>query len=341
MVNSAVEYIGSLIGDESNKADLSGVESEAIAVQSELESIKHLVTQIQLHNNEVRNKEPVRDILDKVRKMAYEAEDVVDTYVSETESSRNLTLGFNKLYRAHQTTKELRKLRFAMNETKRSMADSMRDSNKGARNRGSESPKCHIQSDEEYVVGIDFDIEKSVKILTNEKDCVDVLAIVGMGGSGKTTLARNIYNHDKIKKYFKYQAWVSMSRAWVLSDVISEISRQTNDQTGLFGGLSEFLLNGVRRKRSLIVLDNVWDCHRLQDELLPKIIQRDDGGDSNDERIKIVITSRHRHEHHTTLNWRFHQMSLLSKEDALYLFTKVRSWVYPLCPLHCIFKDWI
>ena len=184
--------------------------------------------------------------------------------------------------------------------------------------------------DEEYVVGIDFDIEKSVKILTNEKDCVDVLAIVGMGGSGKTTLARNIYNHAKIKKYFKYQAWVSMSPGWVLSDVMSEISRQINDQTGLFDGLSEFLMNGVRRKKSLIVLDNVWDCDRLQDELLPKIIQRDDGGDANDERIKIVITSRHRHEHHTTLKWYFHVMKLLSQEDALDLFNKVRSWLYPI-----------
>jgi len=41
-----------------------------------------------------------------------------------------------------------------------------------------------------------------------------VISIVGMGGSGKTTLVANTYNNDDVKKHFDCWAWITVSQAY-------------------------------------------------------------------------------------------------------------------------------
>ena len=130
---------------------------------------------------------------------------------------------------------------------------------------------CH-QAQNKVLVGIKDDVEKLVEKLTmhhGEEDHdhdhdLDVLAIIGMGGSGKTTLARNIYNHPKVKKHFSHQAWVSLTPEWTVDNVMSEIANQINNKISmidarepdqnalgtmmrnLIDGLAAFFLNGLR-----------------------------------------------------------------------------------------------
>ena len=56
-----------------------------------------------------------------------------------------------------------------------------------------------------------------------------VISIVGAVGSGKTTLAREIYNNSEIKGHFNCCAWVSASEN--LTDVFRSILEQTNNST--------------------------------------------------------------------------------------------------------------
>ncbi|BBG96839.1 Polynucleotidyl transferase, ribonuclease H-like superfamily protein [Prunus dulcis] len=68
--------------------------------------------------------------------------------------------------------------------------------------------------DEPCVYGRDEVQENLSKLLLSDdasKEDVSVLTIVGMGGVGKTTLARMLYNNNKVKGHFTLQAWACVS----------------------------------------------------------------------------------------------------------------------------------
>jgi WD40 repeat protein/transcriptional regulator with XRE-family HTH domain len=87
-----------------------------------------------------------------------------------------------------------------------------------------------------------------------------VVAILGMGGIGKTALATKLAEH--IKEYFDYVIWRSLSNAPSIEDVLRDfVYFISNQQTNL---LSEdvhkhitHLLGYLRNHRCLLILDNI------------------------------------------------------------------------------------
>jgi signal recognition particle GTPase len=77
-----------------------------------------------------------------------------------------------------------------------------------------------LRLDELGVVGekIEEDTRNLVDLLTNKEKNVNVhkkvmvYAIVGVGGIGKTTLAKKIFNHDFIKQEFEKRIWLSVNQ---------------------------------------------------------------------------------------------------------------------------------
>ncbi|KAM0872901.1 hypothetical protein ACQ4PT_038368 [Festuca glaucescens] len=62
------------------------------------------------------------------------------------------------------------------------------------------------------VYGRDAERDKIIELLINgESSDLNVLPLVGIGGVGKTTLARYIYNDKRIKDHFYLQMWVCVS----------------------------------------------------------------------------------------------------------------------------------
>ncbi|KAK1277942.1 putative disease resistance protein RGA4 [Acorus gramineus] len=87
------------------------------------------------------------------------------------------------------------------------------------------------------IIGIDEDVECLVQLLTgpttgSQRACV--FAIVGRVGIGKTTLARKVFNDDRMESYFEEKIWVCVSSNWDYEeeDLLKQIIRSSGGFCG-------------------------------------------------------------------------------------------------------------
>ncbi|PRQ55099.1 putative P-loop containing nucleoside triphosphate hydrolase, leucine-rich repeat domain, L [Rosa chinensis] len=115
------------------------------------------------------------------------------------------------------------------------------------------------------VVGRDEDAGKIVELLSRNADPssptnYQVVAIVGMGGLGKTTLAGRVFN-DVAMEQFNLKIWVSVSDNFDLHTVTRAIFKEVTSRPcdmDEFSRLQDNLSKKIDGKRFLIVLDDVW-----------------------------------------------------------------------------------
>ncbi|MFQ6635527.1 hypothetical protein Gotur_011301 [Gossypium turneri] len=144
---------------------------------------------------------------------------------------------------------------------------------------------------DDNIVGLVDDTEGLVKVLTKESGC-KVVTIWGMGGLGKTTLAKKIYHHRQVIDYFDHLAFVYVSQPCqkrnVWEDILSGF-KTLDDRKITNEALAEKLCNILKKKKCLVILDDIWTSE-VWDSLKPAFPVAT-GRDSNS---KILLTSRNR-----------------------------------------------
>ncbi|WVZ54192.1 hypothetical protein U9M48_005030 [Paspalum notatum var. saurae] len=152
--------------------------------------------------------------------------------------------------------------------------------------------------DELGVVGekIMEDTRNLVELLTrkeknlNENTKVMVFAIVGVGGIGKTTLAKRIFNNDIIRQEFEKIIWLSVNREFndvdLLQRAITEAQGDHQAARNTKAALERTLKEALVGRKTLLVMDDVWNHEAWEKVLESPIIN------SVAQGSRVLITTR-------------------------------------------------
>ncbi|KAM3383142.1 putative late blight resistance protein R1A-3 [Capsicum galapagoense] len=128
------------------------------------------------------------------------------------------------------------------------------------------SSSRNILNVENNMVGRDDQRERLLNDLTTDfSGEPKVIPIVGMGGIGKTTLAKEVYNQKSILCRFDVHAWATVSQQHNRKEILLGLLRSTikmDDTVEMKGEaeLADMLQKSLKKKRYLIVLDDIWSC---------------------------------------------------------------------------------
>ncbi|CAL5000775.1 unnamed protein product [Urochloa decumbens] len=276
----------------------------------------------------------VKAWMKKLKAAAYEADDVLDDFQYEAlrrdaqsgESTSRKVLYFSRdrVVFHHKASRDLKNVLDKIDELVVEM-------NTFGLLERAEAPQVlyqqtHSSLDESLdIFGRDDDKEVVVKLLLDQQHQrnVQVLPIIGMGGLGKTTLAKMVYNNNKVQNHFDLMMWHCVSENFEATAVVrSVIELATNGRCDLPENIE--LLGGklqetIGRKRFLLVLDNVWneERHKWEDDLKPLLCSSNGGSGS-----MILVTSRSRQVAAIMGTLEPHELTCLSEDDSWKLFAK-------------------
>ncbi|PON54385.1 NB-ARC domain, LRR domain containing protein [Trema orientale] len=118
--------------------------------------------------------------------------------------------------------------------------------------------------DDEVVSLVDSDKTLKAELMKTE-DRLSIVSVVGMGGLGKTTLAKKVYKHNDVKQHFECCAWVFISQQYVTKDTLYEIlfqierdSYRERLRNSTENELSDRIKGELKEKRYIVVLDDIW-----------------------------------------------------------------------------------
>ncbi|KAE8674466.1 CC-NBS-LRR class disease resistance protein [Hibiscus syriacus] len=331
-VASAVTTIGKLLTDEA--VYLWGVEKQVDRLLKELKWMESLLREADVKQHE---DERIRLWVSEIRELAYDAEDVIEDFALRIVSKKKGGLYgcikrsaciLNEGWTLHETRSKIEEIFEKITDLVRQLqaygVKGLRNgdgSSSSIARRELRKPFPHIV--DQNIVGLDDGIKKLVSELV-EGTQFKVVSIWGMGGLGKTTLAKKLYHHSRVTSRFEHRAFVFVSQQFqtrkVWKDILSDLGKLgENDGMLTDVALASKLFNLLKDEKCLVILDDVWSSEAW-DRLRPAFpVAR--GIHSNS---KILLTSRTETiVSHADASVYSYELPILNDEESWELFEKI------------------
>ncbi|KAL7196792.1 hypothetical protein ACSBR1_036742 [Camellia fascicularis] len=85
--------------------------------------------------------------------------------------------------------------------------------------------------DDADVVGIENPKSLLISWLVNEEQNLTVVSVVGMGGIGKTTLVKKVYDSQAVKYYFDHHACITVSQSFTAAELLRATLKDFLEET--------------------------------------------------------------------------------------------------------------
>ncbi|KAL4190235.1 hypothetical protein AMTRI_Chr07g23670 [Amborella trichopoda] len=295
---------------------LGGVKDDIQWIKDELQIMKPFLNDA----DKIRERDSVVDAwVAQVRDVVYDAEDVLDNFILRIANIKRR--GFIGNLIAPVSVSERKPMILQIEGERLQIQEEASSSSAMSITRDYLQP-IFSSVEDDSIVGVDQKNDPHLK----------EISILGMGGLGKTTLARRIYNGDTVKKHFDCHAWVTVSQSFTVKKIFATaLDSLLKDNEEVLKGvegmeereLQQKLHMYLLDKKYVAVLDDVW-----------RVVHVSFPNSENGSRF-IITTRRGDVASPLYVRSEVYKLERLSTDDAWSLFFKKAFWLEDgnTCPM--------
>ncbi|CAL9238211.1 unnamed protein product [Arabidopsis halleri] len=269
LLSFGVEKLWDLLTRETER--FQGVEEQFNELKRELEMLRCYLKDAEANKQTFAM---VRNTSKEIEDIVYDAEDTIETFLLKQELGK--TSGIKKqIKQLACVIADRRKIALDMEAISKRINSVIRKmlipciQQVNVSERTIQSPQdiqremrqAFSSEDEDHPVGLKKNVDQLVGYLVKE-DGSQVVSITGMPGIGKTTLAKQVFNHAIVKSHFAGLAWVCVSqqfrRKYVWQTILRKLCPEYKESDMTEEELQEKLVQVLETQNTLIVLDDIW-----------------------------------------------------------------------------------
>ncbi|KAG6428621.1 hypothetical protein SASPL_112874 [Salvia splendens] len=273
VANASLEILRDLLVEETKS--LLSVSGDVDKVKADLRSIHALLMKA---DRDRRDSPTLKLYVSQLKDLAEKAENLLETYAVEVQSKREGRRSLKDKFKryvcimcecisVHQVGNEARDIISALADLAKKVESELDQQGSSSHSKQEVEQQSLLRQTyahevEHDFVGMEKDIALLVSKVKDETRRKRVVKIYGMGGLGKTTLARKVYNHIDLQSYAR--AWVCITQQFEHKAVLGKILKQIDSKAKIDELEVDDLVTKIHsllevERKCLVVIDDIWE----------------------------------------------------------------------------------